>query len=246
MNSDLEKLLALERADREIARLSQEIAGLPRKVAAIEQKLHATQAQLEGARAALKNGEAQRRKLETEILGAQQKISKYRDQSLDVKTNEQYKALLHEIGFAEKDIRECEDKILEFMVGAETQEKVARQAEAELKEETAEIERETAAARAVTAEDEKLLASLSAQRDQLRTGIDDDGLRHYDRVFKLRGNPLAEARDHKCMGCQVMLRPQTYSDVRSNEHLLTCDSCHRILWYDTSRDAQPAVEAGAS
>ncbi len=77
----------------------------------------------------------------------QQKISKYRDQSLEVKTNEQYKALMHEIQFAEQDIRTNEDKILELMVNAEAREKHVKAAEAELKAETAEIEKEKVQAR---------------------------------------------------------------------------------------------------
>ena len=63
-----------------------------------------------------------RRKLETEIQDHRQKISKYREQSLAVKTNEQYKALLHEIEFTEQQIRASEDKILEGMVDSETRE----------------------------------------------------------------------------------------------------------------------------
>ena len=39
MNSDLERLIALQEADREIERLNREIALLPRKVAAIEGQL---------------------------------------------------------------------------------------------------------------------------------------------------------------------------------------------------------------
>ena len=59
----------------------------------------------------------------------------------------------------------------------------------------------------------------------------------------VRKTALAEARDHKCSACQVMLRPQTYNEVRTNQHILACDSCQRILYYDTSQDAVPPPEA---
>jgi hypothetical protein len=32
------------------------------------------------------------------------------------------------------------------------------------------------------------------------------------------------------MGCQVILRPQTYNDVRSGKDVVSCDSCQRILY----------------
>ena len=101
---EIENLLRLQEADKEIRRLQDEIAELPKRVAAIEHKLADTKAQLEKAQAAVKADEAARRKYDTAITDLRGKISKYRDQSLDVKTNEQYKALLHEIQFAEKEI----------------------------------------------------------------------------------------------------------------------------------------------
>ena len=231
MLPDVENLLQLQEADREILRLREEIAALPKRVAAIEQRLAGTKAILEGAKTAIKADEAARRKYETAIQDAQGKISKYRDQSLAVKTNDQYKALMHEIQFAEQDIRGNEDKILELMVNAEAREKNVKAAEAELKAEMAEIEQEKAEARKRTAEDEKQLADWDAKRLKARVGVNSDLLRHYDRVSKFRGTGLAEVRDQKCMGCQVMLRPQTYNEVRSAQ-IVICESCQRILYFD--------------
>jgi len=232
MLPDIENLLRLQDADKEIARLHEEIAELPRRVAAIEQKLAGTKAQLEKAQAAIKADEGARRKHETAITDLRGKISKYRDQSLDVKTNDQYKALLHEIQFSEKEIAATEDKILEIMVNADARDKEVKAAQAELKAETAEIEKEKADARQRTAEDEKQLAEWRAKRDQMRSGVDGDLLRHYERVSKFRGTGISEVREHKCMACQVMLRPQTYNDVRTGQQTVVCESCQRILYFN--------------
>ena len=236
MLPDVENLLKLQDADKEIKRLQDEVAELPKRVHVIEQKLAGTKSRLEKAQAAVKADEAARRKFETAISDLRGKISKYRDQSLDVKTNEQYRALLHEIQFAEKDIAANEDKILELMVNADVRDKDVKASQAELKAETAEIEKEKEQARQRTAEDEKLLAEWRARRDQIRTGIDADLLRHYERVSKFRGTGIAEVRDHKCMGCQVILRPQTYNDVRSGQQTVVCDSCQRILYFNPAEE----------
>lgn len=241
MNSDLEKLIALQAADREIERLNEEIALLPRRVAAIESKLADTRAQVEKAKAAIAAVQRERKKLETEIQDHQQKISKYRDQSLSVKTNEQYKALLQEITFAEQAIRACEDKILEGMLAVETQEKNQKAAEAELKQEMAEIEKEKAEARSRTKVDQKQLAEWTAQRDRLRSEISSEVVAYYDRVVKLRKSGISEVReDGKCAACNVMLRPQTYNDVRANDRVIACDSCGRILYYVPPPEPEPA------
>jgi hypothetical protein len=113
-------------------------------------------------------------------------------------------------------------------------------AEAEMKVESAEIEKEKVVARERTAQDEKELKEWTAKRDTLRSGIDPDLLRHFERVSKFRGSGIAEVRGQKCMGCQVMLRPQTYNDVRSGK-VVMCESCQRILYYDASKE-QPSAE----
>jgi predicted nucleic acid-binding Zn-ribbon protein len=238
MLPEIENLLHLQDADKEIRRLRDEIAELPKRVAAIEHKLADTKAQLEKAHSAVKADEATRRKYETTISDLRGKISKYRDQSLDVKTNDQYKALLHEIQFAEKEIAAIEDKILELMLNADARDKEVKAAQAELKAETAEIEKEKADARLRTAEDEKQLAEWNGKRDQNRSGVNEDLLRHYERVSKFRGTGISEVRDHKCMACQVMLRPQIYNDVRTGQQTVICDSCQRILYFNPANEMQ--------
>ncbi len=241
MNPDLERLIQLQAADQQIARLSAEIAALPKRVAAIESKLADTKTQVEKSKQAIAATQADRRRLEGEIRSSQEKISKYRDQSLSVKTNEQYKALLQEIQFAETEIRNCEDKILEGMIAAESQEKDLKAAEAELKAETAEIEKEKAEAHSRTADDQAQLADWTGKRDDLRSAISPDAVRYYDRVVKLRGTGISEAREQICDTCHVLLRPQTYNEVRTNEQIIACDSCGRILYYDPSHEPESAT-----
>src|ERR1022692_3918300 len=171
MLPDVEKLMGLQVADQEIRKLQDEIAELPKRIAVIEQKLAGTKAHLEKTRAAAKADEANRKKFESAIQDLQGKISKYRDQSLAVKTNDQYKALLQEIQFAEGEIRINEDRILEVMVNVDARDKDVKAAETKLKAETAEIEKEKEDARKVTEEDQKKLVEWNAKRDALRHGI---------------------------------------------------------------------------
>ncbi len=239
MNADLEKLIELEKVDREISRLSEEIAALPKRVAAIESKLADDKAEVEKAKAAIKANEASRRKHEADIQSFQQKIIKYREQSSSVKTNDEYRALMHEVEFAEKQISACEDKILEFMISLESEEKNLKAAEADLKTETAAVEKEKVEARNRTAEDEKLLVGLNQQRDVLRREVTDSALAHYDRVMRQRKTAIAEARDSKCQACYVMLRPQIWQELKMTQQMITCSSCGRILYYDPAHEPPP-------
>jgi len=239
MNADLERLIKLEQVDREVARLSAEVAALPKRVAEIEHQLSDAKARVEQAKTAIKSQDHKRRGLESDIQSHQQKIAKFRDQSLDVKTNEQYKALMHEIEFAQTEIRKAEDKILEIMEGAELFDRQVKASEGDLKTQSSQVEREKVEAHAITAKDETRLKELQTERQELRGGIGGDLLDLYDRVLKARKTAIAEAREQRCTACFVLLRPQKWNEIKAGGEVLTCDSCGRILFYDPAHEPPP-------
>src|SRR5512146_3576611 len=103
MHSDLAQLMDLQQVEGEIARLAAEVAAMPKHLQTIEAKLNSAKDRDEKAKAAIKADEMAKRKYESEIQGQQEKIRKFREQSSAVKTNEQYKALMAEISFAEQE-----------------------------------------------------------------------------------------------------------------------------------------------
>src|SRR5271169_6855671 len=180
MTSTLQNLIELQQIDTQIAALRAEIAALPKHVAEIEAKLAGCKAKVEAMLASAKADEAARRKHESDIQDQQQKISKYRDQSLNVKTNQEYRALMEEIKFAEQKFAASEDKILDIMVAADAHKESLKAAEAELKADTDENDREKEEARQRTAVDEAALDELATRRNALRTVVSEEALRHYD------------------------------------------------------------------
>ena len=245
MHPDLEHLIELQEVDAAIAKLNAEVASFPKRVAAIETKLNRAKAQVEQVKAAAKAGEQAKRGYEGDIQTQQQKISKYKDQSLNVKTNAEYKALLQEVNFAEDAIKGLEDKILEVMMDADTKKDELKAAEAELKAETAEIEHEKEQARQITAKRMRRISRrIHARRDELRKAIAPDTLQHYERVLKFRGSGIAVEKNGMCMGCRVYLRPQVIQHVHTNSEIVACDQCQRILYSEPPAIAPPS-EASA-
>src|SRR5580658_8009370 len=116
MHPDLPLLMELQAVDKEIAHLNAEVAALPRHIAALETRLKSHVDQLDLDKKTLAAHYKERKDAEKEIIAIRDKISKYREQMLAVKTNEQYRALQHEIDFAETGIKGFEEKILEKMV----------------------------------------------------------------------------------------------------------------------------------
>jgi uncharacterized protein len=247
MNPDLVQLIELQQVEKEIAKLRAEIAALPRRVQAIEAKLADANQRVAKAQAAIKADEVARRKHESAIQGHNEHISKLREQSLAVKTNDQYRALMNEIAFAEEEIRNLEDKILEAMIDADAKQQDLRKAQQDLKQESAAIEKEKEHARAKTAEAEAQLAVRTAHQQKLRSAVGEELLAHYDRLIRARGTALAEAREQRCTACQVLLRPQVFNEVRADTGPIYCDSCSRILYYDPAHapEAAPLADAKA-
>src|SRR5881296_419611 len=110
MLPDILSAVRLQELDTRLTELTKEIASLPKHIAEIEKKLEIHQRKLEADRAALIANQKDRKKLEGDIQVQEQKISKLKDQMLQAKTNDQYKAFQNEIEFCQKEIRKAEDR----------------------------------------------------------------------------------------------------------------------------------------
>ncbi len=142
MLPDLELVIRLQDIDHRLADLQREIATLPKHITEIEKKLVSHERKLEADRAALSANQKERKKCEGDIQMQEQKVSKLKDQMLQAKTNDQYRAFQHEIEFCEKEIRKFEDRILELMSESEPLEKNVKIAEGALKTEKQQVEAE--------------------------------------------------------------------------------------------------------
>ena len=244
MVQDLALALRLQALDRKIGSLETEIATLPKHIAEIEKRLEAHTRRLEVDRAALTANQRDRKKLEGGIQVHEQKISKLKDQMLQVKTNEQYRAFQNEIAYAQGEIRKAEDKILDFMEQSEPLEKNVKAAETELKKEQQHVEAEKKRARDRTAVDEKELATVRAERKEIADQMDPKFYVEYERIRKkTRNTPIADATDGRCDACQIALRPQFLQDLRRQDKIMFCESCGRILTYNPVIDVSSDVAA---
>src|SRR5213595_163613 len=167
MLPDIKLAVRLQDIDNRVAEVTREVSSLPKHIAEIERKLESHERKLEADRAALTANLKDRKRLEGDIQVQQQKISKLKDQMLEAKTNEQYRAFQHEIEFCEKEIRQQEDHILEWMSESEPLEKNVKAAEIALGEEKKQVDAEKQEARQRTAVDQKALDELNTERKAL-------------------------------------------------------------------------------
>ncbi len=186
-------------------------------------------------------GKAARAETEKEVAGVQTRLSKYKGQLTEVKTNKEYTALLKEIATAEQDVRTREDRLLERMEEADILAAELKTAEAALKAEQAEVAKEQAVLDAERTELEKELSHVTDARAAVTAKLSRETLMLFERVAHgRRGIAVAEARDGLCTVCHVRLRPQMFNDVRRNDGIYQCGSCTRILYY-VPPSPQPAA-----
>src|SRR5581483_10343223 len=135
---------------------------------------------------ALLANQKDRKRMEGEIQNQEQKISKLRNQMLEAKTNEQYRAFQNEIEFCEGEIRKAEDRILELMSESEPLDKNVKAAEGALKQEKTQVDEEKRQATDRTGEDKRALDQLHQERGQLVARMSPSIYRQYERIRKGR------------------------------------------------------------
>jgi predicted nucleic acid-binding Zn-ribbon protein len=231
MNFDLKQLIRLQAIDLSIQELRARIDRFPGISKALDEKLRSAQAAVAIAHEKAKSNQGTRKKLEGEITAAESKISKYRDQMMAVKTNEEYRALQHEIQHAQQGIRKIEDEILNLMMEAEAGQSELKAAEAQLKEDQQKVHTERKQLEEGNKRDLGALDAYLKERKEIDSSVSPDLILRYERVRKHRGGiGVAAARNEVCEICQVRIRPQVFQEIRRNDQIIACDACQRILY----------------
>jgi predicted nucleic acid-binding Zn-ribbon protein len=236
----IEKLLVLQDRDRKILHTREELARIEPERSELLGRATGSQARLDAAKLRAKQIESDRKKLELDVDAKKQQIDKYSNQQLQTKKNEEYRALANEIENCKKEITHIEDKELELMEQAEA------------------VQKEVAAAQQVAAESKKLadgkiadlaareknlradLAVLESNRADLAEAVDENTRGRYERLLKNKGSTVVVGiSHHSCGGCHMKLSRGTVVGCQSDQEIVTCSNCGRILYF--TRDMDLAV-----
>jgi predicted nucleic acid-binding Zn-ribbon protein len=241
-------MLELQRLDQTTAALRAELEGMPKRLREADAKLSGERTALTAAKEALAQALGQRKKLELDVQQWKDRAKKYREQSSSVKTNEAYKALQHEIATAEGEASGAEDRVLEQMMAIEEAERRVKRLEAELKESEQAIAAEKKESEEQFAGKKKGWEAATAERRGITKKIPGDSLELYERIAKKHpGTALAQVRDGQCKACGLRALPHTIQQLESDtdEELLRCESCGRIL-YSLEPIAHAALKESAT
>jgi hypothetical protein len=242
MNAELERLIALQRLDTAAHDAEQRLADEPARQGALEARIEAARQEVAAAKERLTASQQARREIEKEVALHQGRLSKFREQAMAVKTNQEYHAIQKEIGFAQGEIKTLEDQILERMLEADDLAAAVKRADATLASEQKQADVDRKAMTAEHGELEQSLARIRGERATIVAALNPSLLAIFEQVSRRRhGVALSEARDGVCTICHVRLRPQVFNNVLRNDQIIQCDHCNRIL-YSVPAPAQPAAD----
>lgn len=236
MNTDLQKLIELQKLDLQTVELQEQVRKTPKELEALRGELQDHQRSFESARERLEEDTKQRRALEAEVESLRAQLSKYKSQLMEVKTNKAYQAMLHEIENTERKIEAKEDEILEHMMSVDQREEQVRRTKLEMAAREQEIQKQQKELEDLASQAQAEIDLLQAERKRLEEQISRVLTHQYERIASVRnGVALAEARDYSCQACHVKLRPQLFADLKANDQIITCENCNRILYYAESQ-----------
>jgi len=231
MWNGLDKLIELQKLDVAIAKLEDEAEAIPKAIRLLEAKLTEARSGLDSATAGVEQLQKERRGKERELEEAGEGIKKKQARLFEIKTNDEYSAVLKEIATLKDKASTLETETLVLLERLDGSAKTVAEAERVFR--AAEAKHNTE-----RGEKEGQLALVQQELDRLRevragqaSRLEADLLQLYGRVKRSRGLVVVPVRDGSCDGCGVSLPPQTFVEVRRNDRMFTCPSCSRILYY---------------
>ena len=233
MSPDLQRLIKLQQLESTIADARATIAAHPQRLADADTRLNESKQAVEAAKGRLKGNQEARRNLEKDVAVYQGRLTKFKDQLSLVKTNKEYQAMQHEIATAQSDLGGVEEKVLELMLEADTITADVKRTEAALTIRQKEIDKEKKELTEELASVNTSLKAASEARAELVKDLDARLMAIFEQVARVRkGVAISTAtRDGLCSACHVRLRPFVFQQIRQNDAIIQCESCHRILYW---------------
>ncbi len=232
MSEELQRLIQLQQLDARIVELQQRVLSIPDEIESQAESLQASQDAVEELRERADREARTQRQLEGEVELMQQKLSRYQEQLMDVKTNPEYRAMQRTIAGVRAQISSKEDEILEIMLAMDELEDRTREARRLAEERASEVSSRRKELETFAAHSETNMAGFEQERNQLEQDLPESLLEQYRRIASVNnGQALAPVSDESCQACNVKLRPQLFTEVKSGLKILTCETCNRILYY---------------
>ncbi|MBP9010036.1 MAG: C4-type zinc ribbon domain-containing protein [Smithellaceae bacterium] len=238
MNEKLSLLIRLQECDSMLAGLSAKKNSLPEKLQKIDEEFQRFKESISQSAMRYEKLKTQREENELKVKKISEAMARSKEKLLDVKTNKEYQAMLKEIETAETSLGGLESQIIilleemdELSVQVKQDQETLKQAEKNYLDDKKIIEEKLSSFDAESDE-------WNRKRSALQKNIPEDLLALYEKIRKRnQGVGVIPVWKAVCSGCHMNIPPQLYNELQRSSDLLSCPSCHRIMYFqaqDTS------------
>ena len=231
-DQQIEKLLIVQDRDIALQRIQKDLARIPQERLAIEKLIENETKNIETASYALKQKEVERSELETEVKAKEDAINRFRNQQLEVKKNDEYRALTHQIEQSEHEIGQLEEREIELMLEIDTTREAFEAEKATIDQRIIEQKNQITL---LKEHEEHLNGSIKdaeAAVEEARSAVEETYIQSYYRVKKLCKRPpyVARIEAHKCGACHLRVSNEVSSAARRDGEPHYCDQCACIVY----------------
>lgn len=238
MNEKLSLLIRLQECDSMLAGLSAKKNSLPEKLQQIDEEFQRFKENISQSAMRYEKLKTEREENELKVKKISEAMARSKEKLLDVKTNKEYQAMLKEIETAETSLGGLESQIIilleemdELSVQVKQDQETLKQAEKNYLDDKKIIEEKLSSFDAESDE-------WNRKRSALQKNIPEDLLALYEKIRKRnQGVGVIPVWKAVCSGCHMNIPPQLYNELQRSSDLLSCPSCHRIMYFqaqDTS------------
>ncbi|MCD4830027.1 MAG: hypothetical protein K8R90_11415 [Candidatus Cloacimonetes bacterium] len=226
----MKKLIRMQRFDDRIGDLDAQKEKLPRELDSLKTNLIEAESKVEQTKSALEDNQKQQKLKELDIQGNKEKMAKYENQLLAIKTNKEYKALNSEINHLKEKNSAIDDDIL-MLMEAETQLRT------QLEEDNAaqdaaqkELDENEDRLRNRIGEVEKEIGEQRELRNELAGHLPRSLVKRYVLLIKNKQRKAVVFMENDaCNGCGFRVRPQLAIEINRGTKIISCENCGRII-----------------
>ena len=235
MSDTLRSLLALQRLDDTLLDMERRLHDIPDQIQTLEKTFEEETQRLEEEKKRLKEAALRQRSLDKQLEEGAEQLRKKEGRKVEVKTNEEYWALLKEINFVKEANSKIEDEILMLLEQIEGLEKSIKAKEKQLQLRERELRAEKERLAKDVEDIDRKYQETRELRQRLCSEVPKDMLAVYEKIRTQRARQaVVVVHGEVCPGCHMRIPPQTINEVLLTGEIRQCPYCRRILYCELS------------
>ena len=233
MSKDLEILVEMQKKDDIIGEKKILTKTLPEQLNSLRTNLTESESELLEVKHQLEENLKDQKLNELKIAENNDKITKYKNQLLTIKTNKEYKALNSEISHLEANNSSVDDVIIEQMELEVELRDALKEAEQRYKSAQDEFKANEERLKNRIKEVEQQIVDIREERNKIAQDLPVSLIKRYSALIKHKARKaVAYKINGACSGCGYKIRPQLKIEIDRGDKLINCENCGRILVYE--------------